>query len=327
MSPLSDTLLVVPVTQPRLIVESWDPAYGTPIAPEEDLEPSAATIDTSVEMTAWTPIEGVDDGVTRVMFVDGVRRVDARLTLSDEDGVPVPGLAGSFAVGAVGWDREARRSEVTDVRISRLAAFTDGHRVDVPTAGAVKYEVESEPSPDPARLISRLHGAMRRAEGELTSELANRGLFVVADGPVNDTRAREVVGYVKTHRVRYLTGAEASVIGKVVPGERTPLFILGAGGTFARFSWYQRLPYADGRHAWSGVVRCEVPGSLGIETAIVLANRAAAILPAVAAPAHTDPRAPQNLVPIGALERWLRHELGDPRLVYRELVRAVEENR
>lgn len=315
------------MTQHRLIVESWDPAYGTPIAPEEDLEPSEASIDTSVERDAWAPIPGVDDGVARVMFVDGVRRVDARLAIPREDDPPVPGIAGSFAVGAVCWDREERRSAVTEVRVYRLAVFAEGHRADVPAAGAVRYEVESEPSPDPTKLISRFHGAMRRAEADLTSDLAARGMFVVADGPVNDTRAREVIGYIKTHRVRYLSGAEASVIGAVVPGERTPLFVLGAGGTFARFSWYQRLPYSGGQHAWSGIVRCEVPGSLGIETAIVLADRAAAILPLVAAPAHTDPRAPQNLVPIGALERRLRHELGDPRLVYRALVRAVEEAR
>jgi hypothetical protein len=36
-----------------------------------------------------------------------------------------------------------------------------------------------------------------------------------------------------------------------------------------------------------------------------------------------DPRAPQNLVPIAALERELRHRMGDQRLVYRALRAAV----
>jgi hypothetical protein len=208
--------------------------------------------------------------------------------------------------------------------MARLAVFGDGHRADVPPAGAVVYGVESEPSPDPAKLISRFHGSMRRAEADLTTDLAATGAFVVADGPVNDTRAHEVIGYIKTHRVMYLTGPEAKTIGEVVPGERTPLFVLGAGGSFARFSWYQRLPFSGDRHQWSGIVRCETPGSLGLDAAVRLANRTAALLPLVAAPAHTDPRAPQNLVPIGALERRLRHELGDARLVYRALVQAVE---
>lgn len=313
----------MPATQPRLVVESWDPAYGTPVAPEEDLAPSEAAVDVSVEMDQWAPVRGVDDGVDEVFFVDGVRRIDARLAIPLLDAPPVPGIAGSFAVGAVAWDRVAARSRVAEIRMERLAVFGDGHRAEVPGAGAVVYRVESEPSADPAKLISRFHGAMRRAEANLSLDLVMGGRFVVADGPVNDTRAHEVVGYIKTHRVMYLSGPEARVVAEIVPGERTPLFVLGAQGTFSRFSWYQRLPYSGDHHAWSGIVRCETPGALGIETAVKLANRAAAILPLVAAPAHTDPRAPQNLVPIGALERHLRHELGDGRLVYRALVKAV----
>ena len=44
---------------------------------------------------------------------------------------------------------------------------------------------------------------------------------------------------------------------------------------------------------------------------------------AVASEAHLDPRAPQNLVPIAALEKELRHRMGDPRLTYRALRGAV----
>jgi hypothetical protein len=38
---------------------------------------------------------------------------------------------------------------------------------------------------------------------------------------------------------------------------------------------------------------------------------------------HKDPRAPQNLVPIGGLERELRHRLGDQQILYRALRAAV----
>ena len=56
-----------------------------------------------------------------------------------------------------------------------------------------------------------------------------------------------------------------------------------------------------------------------------IADRTAAILPIVASEPHIDPRAPQNLVPIGALERELRHRMGDPGFVYRALRYAVSE--
>ena len=51
----------------------------------------------------------------------------------------------------------------------------------------------------------------------------------------------------------------------------------------------------------------------------------AALLPVTGSEPHVDPRAPQNLVPIGALERELRHRMGDPGLVYRALRHAVSE--
>jgi hypothetical protein len=42
---------------------------------------------------------------------------------------------------------------------------------------------------------------------------------------------------------------------------------------------------------------------------------------------YKDPRAPQNLVPIGGLEKLLRHRLGDTRLLYRALRAAATRDR
>ena len=47
------------------------------------------------------------------------------------------------------------------------------------------------------------------------------------------------------------------------------------------------------------------------------------LLPAFASEAHKDARAPQNLYPIGGLERELRHRLGDAELLYRALRAAA----
>ena len=41
--------------------------------------------------------------------------------------------------------------------------------------------------------------------------------------------------------------------------------------------------------------------------------------------AHRDPRAPQNLQPVGALESRLRHLLGDPGLAYRAVRESVSD--
>jgi hypothetical protein len=63
----------------------------------------------------------------------------------------------------------------------------------------------------------------------------------------------------------------------------------------------------------------EISGAKGLEEARRLADASAAHLPGFASdPAH-DPRAPQNLHPIGALESHLRHRLGDALLVRRAI--------
>ncbi|MBT8196954.1 MAG: hypothetical protein KJO84_00475 [Acidimicrobiia bacterium] len=305
----------------RLHVEGWAPDYGSPIDTDDSLE---RTVDETVEVSGpWEPIPGADDGAAEVVFVDGVRRVDARLTLDEPTGL-VSGLCGSLAVGAVTWERETPRSQVTSSVVQRLAVFGDGRGQPVPVAGPeLMYRTESIPETDPGMLIQHFHGRMRKAEAELSEELAKTGAFVIADGPINDLSATEKVGYIKSHRVGYLSPEKAPIIGRLRAGQRTPLFLIGATGAYPRYSWYLRLADIAGGHSWTGIVRAEVSSHLDLPTAQRIADRATALLPKFSAPMHVDSRAPQNLVPIAALERELRRLLGDPEFVYRRLRAAV----
>ena len=54
-----------------------------------------------------------------------------------------------------------------------------------------------------------------------------------------------------------------------------------------------------------------------------LADQSARILPLLASSPVRDPRSPQNLVPVGALERALTHRLGDRRWVSRLITVTV----
>lgn len=306
----------------QLFVEGWAPEYGSPFETDDALA-DPDKVDETVEIDGlWDPLPGTDDGVERIAFVDGVRRIDARLTLDDPQG-PTFGICGSYGVGAVLWDRSAARSDYRDMHVERLAVFGSGRGAPIPGDGFVTYRSESVPDSDPGALIKRFHGAMRKAEAALSEQLAQSGLFVVADGPINDLSATEKVGYIKSHRAPYLSPRQAPVIGRVRAGQRTPLFVIGRGGQYERYSWYQRLADLPGGHSWTGVVRCEVSSALSTAAAIAIANRTAALLPLVGSAPHVDPRAPQNLVPIAALERELRRLLGDPAFVYRALRSAV----
>jgi hypothetical protein len=161
-----------------------------------------------------------------------------------------------------------------------------------------------------------------QAERDLVEALARDGCFVVADGRIQNLGAYDMVGYVKSHHRTYLSQPEAHVVGALRAGERTPLFLIPQQ-QFQRYSWYVRLVDVPYGHSWSGIARVETPEAIGVERARLLADRTAALLPLAAMPLHLDPRAPQNLVPIAALEKELRRWLGDEGLVRRALRAAI----
>ena len=307
----------------RIFVESWSPEYGAPLD-AATLAPAEGSVDDTVETTAWGPRDGIDDGVEWVAFVDGVRRIDARLTIDDPEDGPVPGLCGTFVVGAVRWSRAAARSEVADEQVERWAVLAGG-RAEIFPAGDLQppYETITIPDRDGDALVHALQTRMRAAEGRLASRVA-ADAFVFADGPLNELAPEQVVGTVKSHRVTYLSPERGAIVAALEVGQRTPLFTIA---DYRRYSWYVRLARLPGGHSWTGIVRCEASGHLPLADVVAIADRTAALLPLVASEPHIDPRAPQNLVPIGALERQLRHRMGDPGLVYRALRAAVMEPR
>jgi hypothetical protein len=124
---------------------------------------------------------------------------------------------------------------------------------------------------------------------------------------------------VKTHRSRYLSPELHALVAELGPAERTPVFRLTSD--WPRYSWYLRLPCRPGA-PWSGVVRVECP-DVGLPDAVDLAELSQAVLPRYASVEHKDPRAPQNLYPIGGLERLLRRRLGDRLLLERALRTAA----
>ncbi len=161
----------------RLFVEGWAPEYGASVEPDEGLRAAEGSVDIDVEDRPWGPIDGVDDGIPIVAFVDGVRRIDARLVL-DADTGPVPGICGTHAVGAVLWDRAERRSEIIDVEVTRLALLASGSVPELPSLRlGITFETSAVADDDPAALVRSFHDSMRRTEANRAEILAQGGYF------------------------------------------------------------------------------------------------------------------------------------------------------
>ena len=95
----------------RFAVDGWDPSYGASLELEEQLQESTATVAVDVELSAsrWQAIDAATDRAlpAAILFVDGVRRIEARVWIDDEvsDGGPstdaTAALCASYAAGVV----------------------------------------------------------------------------------------------------------------------------------------------------------------------------------------------------------------------------------
>lgn len=329
-----------------LAIEGWSPEFGSPVEMEREEVP-AEQVDAAVEIAEdeWRPM-GATEGVripTRVYFVDGVRRIEARIWMTEEDESRL-GICASYAAGVV---RCGRRAEIVAAEVRRGFFGRAGVPDLVTRAGA--FAACPVADDDLPQLINGLQERMGRLEVEVAggwktsrspvgsaraglgadSNGANRPLhsaaLMVMDGPLRGRqRIPGAIGYVKSHRVQYLSAGPRAVVARLAPRQRTPIFLIQT--KFTRYSWYLRLTEGTG-HPWAGIVRCEAWPDTELERIRKIADATAAVLPRFASEPHKDDRAPQNLYPIAGLERELRRRLGDPGLMYRALQRAVADYR
>jgi hypothetical protein len=294
------------------------------------LAASTAELGLDLELPAgrWRPVDPdpVPAPPDTVLFLDGVRRIDARIWVHGKDHAdgsqPAPGIAASLAAGLVSCD--AGNASVAEVAVERGLFTAAPDAADIASRHA-RYPVRRAEGPAPDQLSLALQQRLGAAEVQLALAFRARHPdaddLLVVDGPLRGrTHLDRTVGYIKTHHASYLPPEQSAVVGALNPGQRTPVFTMGT--SWRRHSWYLRLPGTAGV-PWSGVVRLECSPELPPAAAIGLADLTARLLPPLASAPHKDPRAPQNLVPIGGLERELRRRLGDQQLLYRALRSAA----
>ncbi|HST85077.1 MAG TPA: hypothetical protein VLL08_25285 [Kineosporiaceae bacterium] len=324
----------------RFAVDGWDPSYGASLETEDELGQSTARVVTDVEVPdeRWRPISA-DPRLARpstILFIDGVRRIEAQIWIDDlaVDGPPTeasPALCASYAAGTICCCTEGAHLLTA---LPRRGLFTvAAHAVDVQTGAGIYHANHTTAHPEQG-LAATLSAALQRSLAELEVQAAvsaraalpDHGIaddtdLLVIDGPLRGRQhLPRALGFIKSHRASYLPTSLHAMVSTLAAGQRTPVFLMGT--SWDRHAWYLRLPGPAGA-PWAGVVRLECSADLSTTAAISLANLSQAMLPRFASTAYKDSRAPQNLYPIGGLERELRRRLGDPAVLYRALRRAA----
>lgn len=319
----------------RFTVDGWDPAYGNAFDVNDSfaLPETAQRVDLNVEMAeaGWDAVPVLAEATVprAVLFVDGVRRIDARVWVDPVVPTEVPqvSICASIAAGVVCCC--PGQAHVTSAESRRYLVTTSAHATDLVTTAAtwqVAHTAASQDIPLLPLLSQALQQHLARLEIAIAlsarTELASHGIdngddVLVIDGPLKGrAHLPRALGYIKTHRAEYLPAQLNGIVASLRSGERTPVFLLGTG--WDRHSWYLRLPTTS-RAPWAGVVRVECSADLPADEVLSLACISQQVLPRHASATFRDPRAPQNLNPIGGLEQQLRHRLGDSRLLLRAL--------
>jgi hypothetical protein len=330
-----------PAAGMRFSVDGWDPAYGTSLDLEDYLGESTASVEANVELPArqWRALDP-DPGQAlpaALLFVDGVRRIEARVWIDDDvpDGGPATeasaALCASYAAGVVCCCGHQAHLVLAE---TRRGLFTVAPHASDITTWAGEYTACRTTTNAATPLTVTLSQALQRRLGEVEvrTAVAARaampehgvppdGDLLVVDGPLRGRQhLPRTLGYIKSHHSTYLPPELNALVGALSPGQRTPVFLIGT--SWDRHTWYLKLPGATGA-PWAGVVRIECSADLPVPEVIALAGLSPLCLGRFASATYKDARAPQNLYPIAGLERELRRRLGDPRLLYRALRRTA----
>ncbi len=306
----------------KLRIDPWGVDYESAyqIEGEADVD---VQVDQFVEMEEWRAVSPAP--IARpdvIVFIDGVQRTEVRV-LGEREGGVVYGAFASLSVGAVLARPGASR--IIPGRPRRVLALGDGALTDpVPVRCGnltLTFESASTAEPGPGAVREVLDVQRRDAETRLGQEMVDQGHpLVIVDGRLSfqPTRRSMAVGLIKTLHRQYLDGPRVALLADLPTGTRTPIFRIARDRP--AYSWYLRL--CERRrieHLWAGLVRLETLEGIGLEGARQLADLTALHVPPFASTAAWDPRAPQNLYPISALEQQLRHDLGDPEWLRRAI--------
>jgi hypothetical protein len=322
----------------RFSVDGWDPAYGTSLELEDFLGESTARVDPGVELPAshWKPVdpERSRSLPEALLFVDGVRRIEARVWIDDDSANGSGASAAMCASYAAGVVCCCRQEAHLVLAARRRGLFTVAANATDIATWAGDYVASRTAVSATVPLAMTLSQALQRrlAEVELETAVAARETMtdhgvtsgrdlLVVDGPLRGRQhLPRAIGYIKSHRSTYLPPDLNAVVASLAAGQRTPVFLMGT--SWDRHSWYLRLPAAAGA-PWAGIVRIECSADLPMREVIELAEISQLCLGRFASTEYKDGRAPQNLYPIAGLERELRRRLGDQQLLYRSLRAAA----
>ncbi len=328
----------------RLRLDPWAVEYNTAYHAEAAGD-GRVDVDTSVE-GPWErrKPDAAETFWENLYFLDGSRRLEARLLLEQDEAQVAFGALGSYGVGVVSCCAHKSRKasflcgdETLFVR--RICALSSGHSAaDFALSttrsrlGKLEYQVVSTAERDADAVVRRLQTEMLDAEKRLAARLIaqNSETLIICDGPRPFIGGeKNVIGYLKTIHEPKISEAELNVVRGLEQGERSPLYLVKTkDADNSYFEWFLRL--RDPRpwlYSLAGMVRLQAYAGREWQERLAwtanLADWSCLHLTGFASRQHQDPRAPQQLLPIRALEAELSRRMGNAQIIRRRVMQHL----
>jgi hypothetical protein len=180
----------------RFSVDGWDPSYGASLELEGQLEESTATIETDVELPAgsWRPIDPDDRGPLpeALLFVDGVRRVEAQVWVDGDaagadpgtgevrPGEPTAALCASYAAGVVCCCAAGAHLVVAELRRGLFSVAPHARDILTRAGGYRAHHVLLKKTSTPVMTALSQSLQLRLAQVEVEASDAARGTIGAA---------------------------------------------------------------------------------------------------------------------------------------------------
>ncbi len=342
----------------RLRLDPWAAEYNTAFHAESQTDPTSLEnrIDNAnIEFEEWQIVspqetEAVLDTshpLSEMIFIDGSRRIEARGLLETDEGESAFAALGTYAIGAVKCcSFQGKAAEIIDIEtelgiksVNRICAISaDGmyddfeiNQVNNSQLGSLKYEVKVAKTTDSESVMIELQTVMLKQEEALAKALqeAFPDALIVRDGPRRGSGlSHNVIGYVKTVHELRLNPMQLDIVRQLKEGQRSPIYTVTGDGSQTYFEWFLRLrdptPWL---YSLAGMVRIQALAGPMPENRIAEASKLADWLcyklPKFATRQHQDPRAPQQLLPIRALEADMRRQMGNSQIIRRRIMQHL----
>lgn len=320
-------------------IEPWGTDFASPIDLEEDTSYSPI-MNLAAESALWTKLRPSYQPTLppKIVFIDGRRRLDIRF-VGRENNRALYGAFATIAVGGVLIECAIHKATCLPFTIHRVIAIGDNQIApitDIPCPLGSKNQLLYNESltdldNDPKIPIMLVQKRMLQEEAEFARNvIRDPKTLVIKDGSSQHFGLYQLpvptLGYVKTMGKAYLTGEYAELLWQLELGERTPIFTMGEKrGTQQFWSWYLRTGHPLvchkrlGYHDWHGIVRLDLSAEVPLEKARELADLTTYLIPYFSSHPSRDSRSPQNLTPVGALEKELGRQMGDKLVIERRL--------